>query len=339
MAYSGPGSSYGNSIGAGGGKMGGGSLSGTAGMPGGDQFGGNGGSGIGGGGWVKPVSSRAKLGQLEDILNIGNTPEENFWGWVGRNLGGAYETMPSGPKALTQTRADWNWDPVGAIGSGIGMATGLGMIPAGVIAGLASDWLGNPLAINLGPDPFGSSRRTLSGIGGFGSERDIIGTMGRSGEGGASGGARGGERGDGRGKRPVPPVVPPVTPPVDDDSGPSAFQPYTGDYFTYGQGGPEWGFYNPSPRVQFLPSSEAGDFFNRARGGRVRGPGTSMSDSIPARLSAGEYVLPENIVRGIGDGSNSRGADKLDRIVHKPRKRPRRGRKKGLGAQLRRMAA
>lgn len=44
-----------------------------------------------------------------------------------------------------------------------------------------------------------------------------------------------------------------------------------------------------------------------ADGGHVRGPGTSTSDSIPARLSAGEYVLKASAVRKIG-------VDMLDRI-------------------------
>jgi len=37
-----------------------------------------------------------------------------------------------------------------------------------------------------------------------------------------------------------------------------------------------------------------------ATGGLVRGPGTSTSDSIPARLSAGEYVINAAAVRSVG---------------------------------------
>lgn len=37
-----------------------------------------------------------------------------------------------------------------------------------------------------------------------------------------------------------------------------------------------------------------------ARGGYVVGPGTATSDSIPARLSNGEYVIPAHIVRRLG---------------------------------------
>lgn len=39
-----------------------------------------------------------------------------------------------------------------------------------------------------------------------------------------------------------------------------------------------------------------------ARGGFIRGPGTGTSDSIPAWLSAGEYVIPARIVRALGVG-------------------------------------
>jgi hypothetical protein len=37
-----------------------------------------------------------------------------------------------------------------------------------------------------------------------------------------------------------------------------------------------------------------------ASGGYVTGPGTTTSDSIPARLSAGEYVLSADAVRRVG---------------------------------------
>ena len=37
-----------------------------------------------------------------------------------------------------------------------------------------------------------------------------------------------------------------------------------------------------------------------AKGGLVRGPGTGTSDSIPAKLSAGEYVMPADTVRAVG---------------------------------------
>jgi hypothetical protein len=37
-----------------------------------------------------------------------------------------------------------------------------------------------------------------------------------------------------------------------------------------------------------------------ARGGKVTGPGTGTSDSIPIRVSAGEYVIPAKVVQAKG---------------------------------------
>lgn len=55
-----------------------------------------------------------------------------------------------------------------------------------------------------------------------------------------------------------------------------------------------------------------------ARGGRtdfaVKGPGTGRSDSIRARLSDGEYVVDAETVAMLGDGSNTAGADRLDKM-------------------------
>ena len=45
---------------------------------------------------------------------------------------------------------------------------------------------------------------------------------------------------------------------------------------------------------------EGGYIENYAKGGRVSGPGTARSDSIPARLSKGEYVLPADTVKKVG---------------------------------------
>ena len=35
-------------------------------------------------------------------------------------------------------------------------------------------------------------------------------------------------------------------------------------------------------------------------GGPISGPGTATSDSIPARLSDGEYVIPAHVVKALG---------------------------------------
>jgi hypothetical protein len=39
---------------------------------------------------------------------------------------------------------------------------------------------------------------------------------------------------------------------------------------------------------------------NASGGGKVVGPGTGTSDSIPIRVSAGEYVIPAKIVQAKG---------------------------------------
>jgi hypothetical protein len=47
-----------------------------------------------------------------------------------------------------------------------------------------------------------------------------------------------------------------------------------------------------------------------AGGGMVRGPGTGVSDSIPIRVSNGEYVVPADVVR-------TKGTEFFDRLVEK----------------------
>jgi len=46
-------------------------------------------------------------------------------------------------------------------------------------------------------------------------------------------------------------------------------------------------------------------------GGEVNGPGTGTSDSVPARLSDGEFVLTAKAVRGAGGGDRDIGAARL----------------------------
>lgn len=59
-----------------------------------------------------------------------------------------------------------------------------------------------------------------------------------------------------------------------------------------------------------------------ANGGHVRGPGSGTSDSVPARLSDGEFVLPADTVRKVG----VRSLRDLVATTHKPSgKFPRRG--------------
>lgn len=50
--------------------------------------------------------------------------------------------------------------------------------------------------------------------------------------------------------------------------------------------------------------------------GKIDGPGTGTSDSIPAMLSDGEFVLTAKAVKGAGKGSRREGAKKLYRMMH-----------------------
>ena len=48
-----------------------------------------------------------------------------------------------------------------------------------------------------------------------------------------------------------------------------------------------------------------------AAGGEVKGPGTGTSDSVPARLSDGEFVVTAKAVRGAGGGDRNIGAARM----------------------------
>jgi hypothetical protein len=51
--------------------------------------------------------------------------------------------------------------------------------------------------------------------------------------------------------------------------------------------------------------------FSYYHGGEVNGPGTGTSDSVPARLSDGEFVLTAKAVRGAGGGDRDIGAARM----------------------------
>ena len=51
--------------------------------------------------------------------------------------------------------------------------------------------------------------------------------------------------------------------------------------------------------------------FNYYHGGEVEGPGTGTSDSVPARLSDGEFVMTAKAVRGAGGGDRDIGAARM----------------------------
>ena len=54
---------------------------------------------------------------------------------------------------------------------------------------------------------------------------------------------------------------------------------------------------------------------NAADGGEIVGPGTGTSDSVPAMLSDGEFVLTERAVKGAGGGNRRQGAARLYKMM------------------------
>ena len=59
--------------------------------------------------------------------------------------------------------------------------------------------------------------------------------------------------------------------------------------------------------------------------GQISGPGTETSDSIPAMLSDGEFVMTAKAVRGLGQGSRREGAKKMYALMHQLERNAARG--------------
>ena len=74
--------------------------------------------------------------------------------------------------------------------------------------------------------------------------------------------------------------------------------------------------YGYGPEKQFFTDNT----IKAAMGHYVRGGGTGTSDSIPARLSDGEYVIDAQTVSMLGDGSSDAGAKRLDAMRAEIRK-------------------
>lgn len=82
------------------------------------------------------------------------------------------------------------------------------------------------------------------------------------------------------------------------------------------------------PMYQKMASGGISDLGSYSDGGRMlRGPGDGMSDSIPgviagkrpARLADGEFVVPADVVSGLGNGSTDAGAKQLYAMMDKVR--------------------
>jgi hypothetical protein len=61
------------------------------------------------------------------------------------------------------------------------------------------------------------------------------------------------------------------------------------------------------------------------RTGQISGPGTETSDSIPAMLSDGEFVMTAKAVRGAGKGNRLAGAKKMYALMHQLERNAARG--------------
>ena len=69
------------------------------------------------------------------------------------------------------------------------------------------------------------------------------------------------------------------------------------------------------PAATSIPSGPLGPGLGlnlaAAGGGEIVGPGTGTSDSIPARLSDGEFVMTAQAVRNAGNGDRDVGAARM----------------------------
>ena len=94
----------------------------------------------------------------------------------------------------------------------------------------------------------------------------------------------------------------------DSDIGP---KPY--EYAMTGESYP--GVINQSPVYVGAQGGEVyaakGGVMDLQDGGESKGPGTGTSDSIPAMLSDGEFVMTAKAVRGAGGGDRREGARKM----------------------------
>lgn len=95
---------------------------------------------------------------------------------------------------------------------------------------------------------------------------------------------------------------------------PRTFTPAPADYYTYGNR-PEHKYFNDYGPISMPTRQFAG-------GGYVGedGLGGGQDDTIPARLSNNEYVIPADVVAHLGDGTPKQGAKKLDKMIGNVRK-------------------
>ena len=69
-------------------------------------------------------------------------------------------------------------------------------------------------------------------------------------------------------------------------------------------------YFDQTPYTNLYENAYGGPI-RAASGGEIMGPGTPTSDSIPAMLSDGEFVMNANAVRGAGGGDRQEGAKRM----------------------------
>jgi len=75
--------------------------------------------------------------------------------------------------------------------------------------------------------------------------------------------------------------------------------------------------FNPEDSFHFAEGGHTPEFFSEGgiKHRYVQGEGDGTSDSVPAMLANGEFVIPADIVSALGNGSNNSGASVLDQFL------------------------
>jgi hypothetical protein len=93
---------------------------------------------------------------------------------------------------------------------------------------------------------------------------------------------------------------------LQEQTGPTGTELYQQDPTRYGF---DQGFYGRNPYYQAIRYTPP--YVQAKEGGEIVGPGTATSDSVPALLSDGEFVMTAGAVRGAGGGNRADGARKM----------------------------
>jgi hypothetical protein len=250
------------------------------------------------------------LGAATGISALGSVPVANLVGntalsaGIGALTGGGKGALTSGLLGAAGTVG------ASALGNYLGNATSVGT-PADVptptprpdyeLSGRGGEGVSGQSA----PTPSGSSKGIMSALQGYATNPDKM---------AAAAVGLGALMGGGSSQPEMPTIAPGAGAPTDPnltrrlDTTPVNRIRLAGpiDYYNYGYVG-ERRFY--APENQPVQAAHGGPLSHYVQGG-----GTGRSDSIPAKLSDGEYVVDAETVALLGDGSSKAGAKKLDQF-------------------------